>query len=138
MRDLGTLGGQISQANVLNEGGDVVGFAQNPTGQSRAFLHTKGKMSDLGTLGGPSSFANAINNRQHIVGAAQLATGENRPFLWGEGKMWNFNQFLPPNAGWFLLIATDINEADQILCLARTKNGQLRAVRVTPPGASGK
>jgi len=134
MRDLGTLGGLLSQANGLNEAGDVVGFAQNAAGQSRAFLFTKGKMADLGTLGGPGSFANAINNRQQIVGAAQLATGESRAFLWRDGKMWNLNQFLPPGAGWFLLEATDINEAGQILCLARTKNGQLRAVVVSPPG----
>ncbi len=135
MRDLGTLGGFLSQANALNEAGDVVGFAQNAAGQSRAFLHTKGKLSDLGTLGGPGSFANAVNNRQHIVGAAQLATGENRAFFWRDGKMWDLNQFLPPNSGWFLLEATDINEPDQILCLARTRNGQLRAVLITPPGA---
>jgi probable HAF family extracellular repeat protein len=134
MRDLGTLGGVLSQANGLNEAGDVVGFAQNAAGQSRAFLYTKGKMSDLGTLGGPGSFANAVNNRQHVVGAAQLATGENRAFLWRDGKMWDLNQFLPPSSGWFLLEATDINEVGQILCLARTKSGQLRAVLVTPPG----
>jgi len=134
IRDLGTLGGSLSQANGLNEAGDVVGFAQNAAGQSRAFVHTKGKMSDLGTLGGPTAFANAINNRQHVVGTAPLATGEGRAFLWRDGKMWDLNQFLPPNSGWFLLEATDINEPGQILCLARTKNGQLRMVRLTPPG----
>lgn len=135
LRDLGTLGGLLSQANGLNEAGDVVGFAQNAAGQSRAFLHTNGKLTDLGTLGGLGSFANAINNRRHIVGAAQLATGEHRAFLWRDGKLWELNQFLPPNGGWFLLEATDINEAGQITCVARTKNGQLRAVLVTPPGA---
>ena len=134
MRDLGTLGGLFSQANALNEAGDVVGMAQNAAGQSRAFLFAKGRMTDLGTLGGISSFANAINNRQHIVGAAQLATGEQRAFLWRDGKIWNLNQFLAPNSGWFLLEATDINESGQVLCLARTKNGQLRFVRITPPG----
>lgn len=134
MRDLGTLGGGVSQANGLNEAGDVVGMAQNAAGQSRAFLHTKGKLSDLGTLGGPTAFANAINNRQHVVGAAQLATGEARAFLWRDGKMWDLNGFLPPNSGWFLLEATDINEPGQILCLARTRNGQVRIVRVAPPG----
>ncbi|MFM8469407.1 MAG: hypothetical protein ACKODH_05475 [Limisphaerales bacterium] len=134
MRDLGTLGGFLSQANGLNEAGDVVGFAQNTAGQSRAFLYTKGKLADLGTLGGPGSFANAVNNRQHVVGAAQLPNGEHRAFLWRDGKLWDLNQFLPPNSGWFLLEATDINESGQILCLARTKNGQLRAVIVTPPG----
>lgn len=134
MRDLGTLGGLLSQANGLNEAGDVVGFAQNTAGQSRAFFHTKGKLTDLGTLGGPGSFANAINNRQHIVGTAQLASGESRAFLWREGKMWELSLFLPPKSGWYLLEATDINESGQILCVARTRNGQVRMVLVTPPG----
>jgi probable HAF family extracellular repeat protein len=134
MRDLGTLGGVLSQANGLNEAGDVVGTAQNATGQSRAFLHAKGKMADLGTLGGQAAFANAINNRQQVVGAAQLATGETRAFLWREKKMWDLSGFLPPSSGWFLLEATDINDAGQILCLARTKHGQVRLVRLNPPG----
>ncbi|NBU09856.1 MAG: hypothetical protein EBS84_12685 [Proteobacteria bacterium] len=134
LRDLGTLGGILSQANALNEQADVVGFAQNPAGQSRAFLYTKGKMIDLGTLGGPGSFANAVNNRMHVVGAAQLATGENRAFLWRDGKMWDLNQSLPPDSGWFLLEATDINESGLILCVARTRHGQLRAVLLSPPG----
>lgn len=136
MRDLGTLGGLLSQANGLNESGDVVGFAQNPAGQMRACFYTKGKMRDLGTLGGLGSYANAINNRQHIVGMAQLATGENRAFLWRDGKMWELTLFLPPKSGWFLLEATDINESGQILCVARTKNGQVRMVLVTPPGGA--
>ncbi len=134
MRDLGTLGGLLSQANGLNETGDVVGFAQNTAGQSRAFLYTKSKLTDLGTLGGPGSCANAINNRQQIVGTAQLASGENRAFLYREGKMWELTLFLPPKSGWFLLEATDINESGQILCIARTKNGQVRMVIVSPPG----
>lgn len=134
MRDLGTLGGIFSQANALNEQADVVGFAQNAAGQSRAFLYTKGKLADLGTLGGPGSFANAVNNRQHVVGAAQLASGETHAFLWREGKMVDLNQLLPPNSGWFLLEATDINESGLILSVARTRNGQLRAVLLSPPG----
>lgn len=133
MRDLGTLGGLLSQANALNEASDVVGFAQNVAGHSRAFLYTKGKMADLGTLGGTGSFANAINNHLHVVGGAQLATGEQRAFLWQEGKMRDLNQLLPPNSGWLLLEAMDLNEAGRILCLARTKNGQLRAVLLSPP-----
>jgi len=134
MRDLGTLGGSLSQANGLNEAGDVVGFAQNAAGQSRAFLHTGGKMRDLGSLGGLAAFANAVNNRQQVVGTAQLAGGEPRAFLWREGKMWDLNGLLAPNSGWFLLEANDINESGQILCLARSKNGQMRMVRLTPGG----
>lgn len=135
MRDLGTLGGSLSQANGLNEASDVVGFAQNAAGHSRAFLYTKGKLADLGTLGGTGSFANGINSHVQIVGGAQLATGEQRAFLWQEGKMRDLNQLLPPNSGWLLLEAMDLNEAGRILCLARTKNGQLRAVLLSPPNA---
>ncbi len=135
MRDLGTLGGLLSQANSLNEAGDIVGFAQNTAGQTRAFVYTKAKLTDLGTLGGQGSQANAINNRQHIVGMAQLANGDYRAFLYRDGKMSDLTQLLPPNSGWFLLEATDINESGQILCLARTKHGQVRMVIVSPPGA---
>jgi probable HAF family extracellular repeat protein len=86
-------------------------------------------------FGGANSRAFGINERVDITGAAQTTTGAFHAFLWRDDKMYDLNQFLPPNNGWFLLEATDINEAGQVLCLARTKNGQLRAVLITPPGA---
>lgn len=59
--DLGTLGGDYSEANGLNAAGQVVGSSTTAPGQepfgpgTRAFLWTAGEMTDLGTLGGRSA-----------------------------------------------------------------------------------
>src|SRR5262245_16288075 len=67
--DIGTLGGDSSQALGLNNLGDVVGVATTAGGASHGFLHRNGEMFDLGTLpGGSSSSATAINDRGDIVG----------------------------------------------------------------------
>jgi probable HAF family extracellular repeat protein len=48
--DLGTLGGNQSQAAAINPTGQVVGNSLTATGQTHAFLWDNGKMTDLGTL----------------------------------------------------------------------------------------
>jgi probable HAF family extracellular repeat protein len=59
MQDLGTLGGNESEAyGVSADGAVVVGWADNAAGQWRAFRWTaSGGMQDLGTLGGGRSAA---------------------------------------------------------------------------------
>src|SRR3954447_25683125 len=60
--DLGTLGGAESEAEGINDNGDVVGQSDSASGP-RAFLYHNGMMTDLGTLAGDSnSIANQINN----------------------------------------------------------------------------
>ncbi len=66
--DLGTLGGNCSYANGINDKGQVVGKSYTSSGKSHAFLYTNGSMTDLGTLGGKSSYANGINNKGQVVG----------------------------------------------------------------------
>src|SRR6266700_141049 len=65
MQDLGTLGGNFSQAQSINASGEVVGYsslADNTT--YHAFLWTEaGGMQDLGAPAGASSVATAINDR---------------------------------------------------------------------------
>ena len=52
VRNLGTLGGTFSGANAINEHGEVVGFAELPSGEVRAILWREGEgMRSLGTLG---------------------------------------------------------------------------------------
>ena len=68
--DLGTLGGTNSNANGINDAGQIVGGSDNGSGQFHAYLYTSGKMSDLGTLGGDRSEAFAINNHGVVVGDA--------------------------------------------------------------------
>jgi probable HAF family extracellular repeat protein len=104
--DLGTLGGNESFANSLNNEGIVVGAAANtipdPVSligffgtQTRAFLWRNGVMHDLGTLGGPDAFAIAVNERGQVVGYSYTNATPNPvtgvpttdPFLWDHGTM---------------------------------------------------
>ena len=88
---MGTLGGQHSHANALNDNGDTVGWSNNEGQEQLAMLWTKlDGMIDLNTLiaGGwpekPDSDwvlteAWDINNAGHIVGVA-LVDGQERAF----------------------------------------------------------
>ncbi len=72
--DLGTLGGNFSEAASVNNLGQVVGVAKNATGQNRAFLWQPGRgMLDLNTkLPGGSGWTltsvQGINDEGWIVG----------------------------------------------------------------------
>lgn len=67
VKDLGTLGGDWSVANGINESGHVVGAAGLPDGTGRAFLYQNGVMRDLGGFGATRSEATAINGKGQIV-----------------------------------------------------------------------
>jgi probable HAF family extracellular repeat protein len=68
MTDLGTLGGDSSDALAINRQQQIVGLSDIASGEVHAFLWQRGVMTDLGTLGGSFSHANAINDHGQIVG----------------------------------------------------------------------
>jgi probable HAF family extracellular repeat protein len=78
--DLGTLGGNFSQANGINNAGQVVGNAARPDGFTHAFRTAPNRAinpltDDLGTLAGGGSQANGINDAGQVVGSSQFPEG---------------------------------------------------------------
>src|SRR3954466_439943 len=68
VKDLGTLGGNWSQAAALNDSGQVVGTSARADGSPHAFSWTAmGGMIDLGSLGGATSSAAAVNSAGVVV-----------------------------------------------------------------------
>ena len=87
VRDLGTFGGDEAGALGINELGEVVGWAQQASGNLRAFIWRKGQgKRNLGTLGGVESRARAINDRSEVAGVSHIQRGSDvvRAFLWTE------------------------------------------------------
>jgi len=121
MTDLGTLGGDNSEAIWLNDAGEVAGSADLPGGQiHHAALWTKGKIHDLGTVAGdPCSRGLAINVRGQVVGGATDCSNFLHAFLWEDGgPMLDLNTLIPPNSGVQLLEAININDRGEILAIS--------------------
>jgi probable HAF family extracellular repeat protein len=94
MTDLGTLGGNYSQAGGINNNGQIVGESENATGYYHAFLWQNGIMTDLETLGGNYSGAFGINNNGQMVGASTNATEEIHAALWAVTSLAITNQLM--------------------------------------------
>ena len=113
----------------------VVGQSGN-----KAFLWTiSDGMKDLGSLGNigllNNSQAIGINDKNQVVGKSN-----NLAFLWSDnngngqsdsGEMVDLNTLLPPNTGWNLTEARDINDIGQIVGTG-TINGQNHAFLMNP------
>ncbi|MEY9910207.1 putative HAF family extracellular repeat protein [Catenulispora sp. MAP12-49] len=74
--DLGTLGGDLSVANGINNAGVVVGYSDLASGSQHGFRWSAGTMSDLGVeAGGGDSVANAVNDAGQVAGEATRSDG---------------------------------------------------------------
>jgi probable HAF family extracellular repeat protein len=93
-KNLGTLGGNHSYADAINNRGQIVGFALNKIPdpfslfglfvgpstngtQTRAFLWENGDMRDLDTLGGPDAWALFVNESGQVAGYSYIESTPN-------------------------------------------------------------
>lgn len=119
---LGTLGGQSSVANDINDLGQVVGYSMTSTGETHAFLYSAGSMVDLGTLGGNLSQASGINNSGQIVGFSRIdGLGTTRAFVFAGGTMAEVGTL-----GGTLSVAYDINDSGQIVGYSSLSDGDIQ------------
>src|SRR5262249_34143772 len=89
--DLGTLGGNDSDAHGINDYGQVVGWSDVSAGVTHGFIWSEGQMTDVGTLGGVNSLAFSINDRGQVVGQADTSGGQPHGFVWTNGVMTDVN-----------------------------------------------
>jgi probable HAF family extracellular repeat protein len=124
INDLGSLGGDNSEAIWLNEAGDVVGSADlaGPTGNQThdAVLWRNGKIHDLGTVpGDPCSRGRGLNSRGQAVGGSSDCHNFLHAFLWDNGgPMIDLNNVIAPGTGYQLTNAFNINDRGEILAKA--------------------
>ncbi|MCC7376850.1 MAG: hypothetical protein IT581_19480 [Verrucomicrobiales bacterium] len=127
---LGTAEGERGQANAVNDQGQVVGFAFDAEGHSRAFVWEDGALATLPSDAFDSA-ALSINNRGQIVGAAGAGNLLGDATLWQRGQRVILGETIPANSGWVLIEADCINDRGQITGLGML-NGVPRVFLLTP------
>jgi len=135
IKDLGTFGGNLSQATAINNLGQIVGFSLNripdplsmfdklfggPSEgtQTRAFLWENEHMEDLGTLGGPDALGVFVNEGGQVAGFSYTSSTPNPntgipttdPFLWKHGRMIDLG-----GLGGTLGFPNDLNNRGQVV-----------------------
>jgi probable HAF family extracellular repeat protein len=127
MTDLGSLGGTIGSAQLMNSRGQVIGISNLKGNQiSHPFLWSPEtrRMQDLGTLGGNNGSANWINDRGEVAGWADLPGSEaHHAFLWKAGKMID----LGTQSGDPCSLATAINSSGQVVGMSTSCGTSLHA-----------
>jgi probable HAF family extracellular repeat protein len=142
MTDLGILPGEVNSAAYdINENGQIVGSSSHQMETYpflsiyRPCLWDNGQVIDLGLPQGyVRGVATGINNQGQIVGwmATSLSGGSSHPFIWENGVLTNLNYHIPPNSGWVLRSASDINDNGQIIGSGEAPAGSIQGYLLTP------
>ena len=142
MKDLGTLGGNLSEALAINERGWIVGRADfSPDSPlHHAVLWRDGSIKDLGVVAPcQNSTATAVNSRGDVVGGFGRCTDNPSDlnffsaFLWQPGKqIVDLNSLVSPASNLHIEFATGINDKGEIAANAYLPTGELHAVMLIP------
>src|SRR6266481_3524774 len=118
MTDMGTLGGDNSEAIWINDARDIVGSADLPAPDIHDAVRWRhGQILDLGTVPGDAcSRGRGINSRGQIVGGSSDCLNFLHAFVWEEGgPMLDLNTLIPEDSGLQLTNAININDRGEIL-----------------------
>jgi probable HAF family extracellular repeat protein len=131
---LNTLGGTYSEANSINNIGQIVGYADTSTGVKQASLWQPGSTTPI-ALGGGSSDAFSINNNGQIVGYF-ITGGTQHAALWQPNSLnpIDLNNLVATPS--YLKYAFGINDFGQIVAESASGNAYLLTPSTVPiPGA---
>lgn len=133
LQDIGNLGGS-SRGFSINDAGYIAGDSIiDSNGDQRCFLWHDGVFTNLGTTAGAISVAGgAVNDLNQVVGYLLFGNGApDNGFLYSDGTMVDLNTLLPPDSGWDLTSALDINDHGQIVGAGEI-DGQEHAYLLSP------
>jgi len=145
LTDLGTLGGENAGAAAVSAAGQVVGWAEDEAGRTRAFVWSEsGGLVDLGTLGGAESQAAAINGSGVIAGEADTALGVAHACVWQDGLATDIGTLgglrstaaAINNAGWVVGASQIGAGADQHAFVWTAESGLIDLNDLLPPGTA--
>jgi probable HAF family extracellular repeat protein len=118
INDLGTLGGAESRAFGINDGGDVVGQAEDVAGKKKAFIHADGVMLSLHNGTPTFEWAGAIdiNNSRRVVGYFYEGNSKTRPFRYYPG-IWaeKMPHLMDPSGFDWRMSPTAVNESGEVV-----------------------
>ena len=121
---IGTLGGNHSDARRINSVGEVVGSANRQDGTWGAYVYSRSNgIRDIGTLGGLNSHGTAINDRGDVVGFSDLENHEWHAFLYSANNSLRDLGTL----GGKVSYASAINNSGQVVGAATLVNGYRHA-----------
>ena len=127
--------GEVAQARDINDAGVVVGDGATRPGnaRNRAFTWTEAEgVRRLDTLGFGTE-AHAISARGEIVGMSRVTDDDpgRRAVRWVDRKIADLNTLIPPDSGWTLIEAHDVNANGWIVGRG-LKDGVQRAFLLRP------
>jgi probable HAF family extracellular repeat protein len=133
--DLGSLGGNFSEAIAVNDSGTVVGFAQVPEGNEHAFVWTSHTgLQDLGTFGGTDAELWAVNDVGTAVGRAFVAAEQQLvPIIWSRASG---GHRLPVPARWRTCVPFAINHFGTVVGVCDCGVGVGSRAVMWPPGGA--
>ena len=142
MRDLGTLGGNLSEALAINGAGVVAGRADfSPDSPyHHAVLWRNNSINDLGVVDPcQNSTATSVNSAGDAVGGLGACTDNPddqnyaSAFFWHKGKpMADLNTLVTPASDMHIEFATAINDRGEIVGNAYSETGDLHVILLVP------